>query len=114
MPYIPIKERKKYDKLIESLADILNGLPNNDVLSGELNYVLFRLANLLGHQDVLGTETSGRYNYARMAVIASALSEAQSEFRRRVMAPYEDKKINRVGDVKIYRYTKQRDGREWC
>ncbi len=34
-----------------------------------------------------------------MAVVSSALSEAQAEFRRRVMAPYEDDKIKMAGDV---------------
>ncbi len=113
MPYIPLKERPKYDVLIEPLADILNGTTNNDILSGELNYVLFRLANLLCHTDVFRPEDTGQHNYARMAVVSSALSEAQAEFRRRVIAPYEDVKISSVGDVEIYghTYTKKEAGK---
>lgn len=97
MPYIPIKEREKYDKLIESLADILGGLPNNDILSGNLNYVFYRLAILLC--DDSWADSIGRHNYSRMAVVSSALGEARHEFRRRIMAPYEDEKIKLIGDV---------------
>ena len=108
MPYIHKKDRHKYDELIDGLAKILNARDNNDVLSGELNYVLFRLANLLCSDNwdkltklVGGTNYSTRRNYARMAVVSSALSEAQAEFRRRVMAPYEDEKIGLAGDIEL-------------
>ena len=96
MPYIPKKDRAKYDHLIDSLAHILNTRADNDEMSGELNYVLFRLARLL-----CDGESGGKRGYARMAVVSSALSEAQAEFRRRVMAPYEDEKISLAGDVEL-------------
>jgi len=96
MPYIPRKKRQKYDHLIDSLAHILNTRASNDELSGEMNYILFRLARLL-----CDDETGGKRGYARMAVVSSALSEAQAEFRRRVMAPYEDDKISSAGDVEL-------------
>ncbi len=94
MPYIPTDQRKKYDSIIDNLAAILKTLGSNDELSGELNYILFRLAMLLCDQ-----RSGGKQNYARMAVVSSALSEAQAEFRRRVMVPYEDEKIKMAGDV---------------
>lgn len=94
MPYIPKHNREKYDDLINSLAHILNTRANHDELSGEMNYVLFRLAKLLCNQ-----ESDGKRSYARMAIVSSALTEAQAEFRRRVMAPYEDEKIEENGDV---------------
>lgn len=96
MPYIPEEDRGKYNKLINRLAWSLNDLPNNDKLSGELNYVLFRLARLLCDE-----KSGGKHGYARMAVVLSALSEAQVEFRRRVMVPYEDGKIKEAGDVEL-------------
>lgn len=96
MPYIPKRERAKYDDLIDALAHILNTRADNDELSGEFNYVLFRLARLLCDQ-----ESGGKRSYARMAVVSSALSETQAEFRRRVMAPYEDEKISLAGDVEL-------------
>jgi len=96
MPYIPKKEREKYDYLIDTLAHILNTRADSDELSGEMNYVLFRLARLL-----CDGESGGKRGYARMAVVSSALAEAQAEFRRRVMAPYEDEKISLAGDVEL-------------
>ncbi len=96
MPYIPKEKRKKYDVHIDILAQILNTLEGNDEISGEMNYVLFRLARLL-----CDSESGGKRGYARMAVVSSSLSEAQAEFRRRVMAPYEDEKIGLSGDVEL-------------
>lgn len=96
MPYISKEKRNKYDVHIDRLAHILNTLESNDDISGEMNYVLFRLARLL-----CDSESGGKRGYARMAVVSSSLSEAQAEFRRRVMAPYEDEKISLSGDVEL-------------
>lgn len=96
MPYIPKEKRKKYDTLIDELASILNTRKDNDEISGEMNYILFRLARLL-----CDGESGGKRGYARMAVVSSAFSEAQAEFRRRVMVPYEDEKIGLAGDVEL-------------
>lgn len=95
MPYIKKKERAKYDSVIDELAEILYSLDNN-VLIGDMNYVIFRLAGLVcTHAD------KSIVSYARMAVVSSAMSEAQSEFRRRIMALYEDDKIKENGDVEL-------------
>lgn len=96
MPYIPKRKRQKYNPSIDALAYLLNSRASNDELSGELNYVLFRLARLL-----CSKESGGEQSYARMAVIRSALSEARDEFHRRVMIPYEDGKIETAGDVEL-------------
>ncbi len=90
MPYISKDSRIEYDDEIDELAIKLNEL-DNDMLSGHLNYIFFRLAGILCSDE----------SYARMAVVSSALSEAQAEFRRRVMAPYEDEKIKENGDVEL-------------
>lgn len=96
MPYINKKNREKYDPLINSLAQILNTRIDNDELSGELNYVIFRLMGLL-----CDGESGGKLGYARMAIVISGISEAQAEFRRKIMAPYEDQKIKENGDVEL-------------
>lgn len=58
--------------------------------AGELNYIISCMAdNML----------EANCNYARMNEIVGALESAKAEFQRRVMAPYEDKKINENGDV---------------
>lgn len=69
---------------------------SNDKIAGELNYIFYRLACTLCHE-----ESGGIRNYARMAVVSSALGEAQTEFRRRIMAPYEDEKIQVQGDIQL-------------
>ena len=96
MPYIPKKEREKYDHLIDALAHILNTRAGNDELSGEMNYVLFRLARLL-----CDPESGGVLRYSRIAVVLSALGEAEDEFRRRVLIPYEKEKEREYGDVEL-------------
>ena len=94
MPYIPKEARKKYNELLMPLVHLLADTKDNDELSGDMNYVLFCLAGCLcepGH--------GGHRSYARMSVVASALNEAEKEFRRRVMVPYECEKIDKNGDV---------------
>ncbi len=90
MPYISKDSRAEYDDEIDEIISKLDSW-DNDTLSGHLNYIFFRLAGTLGAGE----------SYARMAVVSSALSEAQAEFRRRVMAPYEDEKIKENGDVEL-------------
>lgn len=96
MPYIPKDRREIYNSMIDALAIQLNVIGNNDQLSGDMTYVLFRLACKLCH-----VPSGGVSNFARMAVASSALSEARSEFRRRKMFPHEDKKIEENGDVSL-------------
>lgn len=95
MPYIKKVDRTKYDPTIDELADILYSLDNN-VLIGDLNYVLFRLAGLLcqdsDEKDV---------NFARIATVLSAMEESAKEFRRRALVPYEKDKIQENGDVEL-------------
>ena len=96
MPYIPKDRREIYDPMIDGLAIQLNVIGNNDQLSGDMNYVLFRLACKLCH-----IPSGGVRNYARMAVVLSALSESKAEFRRRKMVPHEVIKIEENGDVSL-------------
>lgn len=95
MPYIKKEDRKQYDDLIDDLSVELEG-KDNDTLSGHLNYVLFRLAGLLAQGTI-----NNPGNYARLAVIRSSMKEANDEFHRKVMVPYEDRKIKENGDVEL-------------
>lgn len=96
MPYIEQHKRKKYDPLIYLMAREVNGVEHNDQILGELNYVLFRLARLLCDE-----KSGGKNGYARIAVVLSALGEAEAEFRRRVLIPYEKEKERENGDVEL-------------
>ena len=96
MPYISKQDRRKYNHLIDHLASILNSRTDNDEISGEFNYVLFRLAKFL-----CDPKFGGEKKYARIAVVLSAMTEARDEFRRRILVPHENEKITKNGDIEI-------------
>lgn len=84
MPYIKEKEKDRLDRWIDNLAAELNEIG----ITGNLNYVLFRLANVLCH------------NYATYSAFIADLECNKLEVYRRMLAPYEDKAIERNGDAK--------------
>jgi hypothetical protein len=71
-------------------ADINRGKSDPDT-AGELNYLFCRLA-------ISYFEDHGR-SYQAINDISGAFTEALAEFRRRVVAPYEDTKIAQNGDL---------------
>ncbi len=82
MPYI--KERRK--RAIWSGQDCVN--------TGELTYLLY----------VTCLEYCNRIekpNFQTYAEVIAALDCAKEEFRRRILNPYEDKKIEENGDVNV-------------
>ena len=85
MPYIKsAAARRAFDHaLIDLNYESIDGV-------GELNYIITRLiSNYLGPQ----------MDYERLNSIIGVLECAKQEFYRRVVAPYEDKKIEDNGDV---------------
>lgn len=82
MPYIPEDRRDALE----------NGEPAMTV--GELNFQ-FTVLSL----DYLNTHG---VDYARLNDVVGALESAKAEFQRRVVAPYEDTKIEENGDVYEY------------
>jgi len=87
MPYIKPENRKKYEKVLRELVDIMKTLPPEEV-DGELNYVVTKIL-----KDVYPL----RYFHINKAV--GVLECIKLEFYRRVAAPYEDLKIKESGDV---------------
>lgn len=87
MPYIDRKSRQALDKEIESLLAKLKSRPP-DKRDGHLNYCLCRLLQSLYPPSY--------FNYNRMMGVLSCVRE---ELYRRLVAPYEDKKIKENGDV---------------
>ncbi len=81
MPYIAKKDRVRAENFPDT--------------SGELNFAVTRL--LTGYLWRRGL------NYANINDIVGALEGAKSEFIRRVVNPYEDKKIEENGDIEVYR-----------
>jgi len=87
LPYIKSENRKKYEKTLRELVDILKILPPEEV-DGELNYVVTK---------ILKEVYPLRYFHINKAV--GVLECIKLEFYRRVAAPYEDLKIKESGDV---------------
>lgn len=84
MPYIKQDRRLSLGTALEySAIDEING-------PGELNYLITMFV-----QDFLGDNP----NYERFNAAVGALESAKLELYRRMIAPYEDKKIVENGDV---------------
>lgn len=83
MPYIKQEQRWFLEPILEPLLKL-------KISGGDLNYVITRLM-------ISATGKNPSYE-ERRAVIAD-VHEAANEYRRRRMAPYEDRKIIENGDV---------------
>jgi hypothetical protein len=86
MPYIGRYRRK------ELLEETIH---NGPLDAGELNFVL---------STVIASYVIRRnLSYAACNDVVGALDSCKEEFRRRVINPYEDKKIKENGDLEEYR-----------
>jgi len=83
MPYISKEKRRHLDWKIDNLAVELERLG----ITGNLNYVLFRLAKKLCRR------------YKDYAAFEGDCQQSLKEIYRRLEIPYEDKKIKENGDV---------------
>ena len=82
MPYIAERYREDLDAVVDKMLD--EGVQSN----GELNYVLFKYC-----LESVESSYQGYKNYI------GELNECVAEIRRRLLAPYEDKKLIENGDV---------------
>lgn len=89
MPYIPQSFRPHFDEEINALIKKFHVCLTDNQVDGTLNYVITRLFKGLYRR---------RYKYMNRAI--GVLECAKLEYYRRVMAPYEDEKIEENGDVK--------------
>lgn len=90
MPYIKQEQRLKinHDLLKVSTPDMLGQCMEN---TGELNYLITRIIS--GYMAQHGKK------YQTMNDIVGVLESAKAEFQRRVVANFENKKIEQNGDV---------------
>jgi len=84
MPYIKKEDRKVFDDLVKKLKI------DENTPSGELNYLITK---------ILLKATGKKRTYKRLNELKGVLGCCGSEFYRRVIAPYEDEKIFRNGDL---------------
>lgn len=88
MPYIKdLKLRERLDSVVYSFLGVIPFPEGKFAMRGNLNYFLFSMAK------------KSCANYAEYADFLSELTEAGEEIRRRLLAPYEDRKIKENGDV---------------
>ena len=87
MPYIKMEDRPKYENALNDLIGILKDQPV-DRVDGELNYLITR---------ILKEVYPLRYFNLNRSV--GVLECCKLEFYRRVIAPYEERKIEENGDV---------------
>ena len=88
MPYIVQEDREFYDKDLNQLITKLHDISHYN--PGTMNYVIYRI--LLGwwkHEP----------RYHTICSIMGTLSYVAQEFYRKVSGPYEDKAIQKNGDV---------------
>lgn len=85
MPYILDTRRDAlYNDSLEDFDDSIKD-------AGELNYII---TNVL----ITYMRTHGK-SYKIFNDISGAMTESLAEFRRRIIVPYEDKKIEQNGDI---------------
>jgi hypothetical protein len=85
MPYIKPEDRAKFEE------NHLYGAGLNCSTAGELNYCI--------SQIIAGYISNKGKNYQHMNDALGALHAAGLEFNRRIVAPYEDTKIQENGDI---------------
>lgn len=87
MPYIEQAARKDLDGYIDSMINILD---DGDWKPGEVNYSFYR---------ILLAWFQSEPRYKTICSIMGTLSCVAQEFYRKVAGPYEDKAIEKNGDV---------------
>ena len=80
MPYLENEKRKKIDEIVRCMVD--SGIKSD----GELTYLLYKFCKC-------SIKPSNYKNFL------GELNECQHEIRRRLLVPYQDKKIQDNGDV---------------
>ena len=81
MPYVKQENRAELDEVVELMDAVMN-------IDGDLNYILFKFC-----------KTKLIPTYREYKSFIGELNECVAEIRRRLLAPYEDKKLIENGDV---------------
>lgn len=95
MPYINQEDRKRLDPHIEKLAAELD--PKS--APGELNYVIFRIIWIIWHGRSGANLPKNKPSYTLANAMMGVLECVKSEFYRRCVIWYEDKKLLENGDI---------------
>ena len=93
MPYIPPEDRPDYDEAIRQLAELLHDHPA-EKRKGHANYVITQIL-----RGAWGVQHDTGAAYSNYADIIGTLECAKHEMYRRWVVPYEDKAIEKNGDL---------------
>ncbi len=98
MPYIKLRKRKRIDSSIDELiSQILGddeGFDWKPEYEGIINYTVSRICN----EVLIGDEP----RYSKINTVLGVLEAVKLEFYRRLASPYEDKAIEKDGDLECY------------
>ncbi|MBI5780002.1 MAG: hypothetical protein HZA49_11200 [Planctomycetes bacterium] len=99
MPYIDKTSRKAIEPELKALIKKLKSIPMEKV-DGHINYCISTMMKELYSPSPARTPMNisggGYFNYNRMMGVVACV---QQELYRRLVAPYENKKIKENGDV---------------
>ena len=84
MPYITPEKRRRWARILEQIESALRAETNSP---GDLNYLL---SSIVKRYTLI--EGAGTADYSLLNEIDGVLGLMQYEFRRKAVAPYEDKK----------------------
>ena len=101
MPYIPQANRQTLDPLIDKLASQIvhqaQSMDYDGAFAGLLNYACTRLALKMVRQQF------GSMRYWIIAILTGTFKNIADEFYRRIAMPYENRQIEKSGDVDLMR-----------
>ena len=101
MPYISQDHRQPLDPLIDKLAlqivQEAQAMGYDGAFAGLLNYTCTRLALKVVRQQF------GTMRYWIIAILTGTFKNIADEFYRRIALPYENRQIEKSGDVDLYR-----------
>ena len=101
MPYISQDHRQTLDPLIDRLAlQIVHeaqAMGYDAALAGLLNYTCTRLALKVVRLQF------GAMRYWLIAILTGTFKNIADEFYRRIAVPYENRQIEKSGDVDVFR-----------
>ena len=89
MPYIKKEDRKKWEKIIAEVTELLKDVPKENV-DGDLNYFITSV--------LLNNYEKKYFNYNRAI---GMLECCKLELYRNIVGPYEDEKIKENGEVEV-------------
>jgi hypothetical protein len=109
MPYISKQQRQALDPLIDELAGRLSreaqALDHDGAFAGLLNYTCTRLALKVVRLQF------GAMRYWLIALLTGTFKNIADEFYRRIATPYENRQMEKSGDVDLYREYKLEIGK---